>query len=158
MWEYQYVFKTFCFLCWVPLVVQWKWIWLISMKIRFNPWPHLVGPWCSVAVSCGVGHIWVSDHVLLWLWCRPTAVPPIQPLASELPHAMGAALKKAKQRHFVSFEYSHRSEIFESYGSSFNLLRNFHSVFCTEVSVCISTNSAYSFLYTLTISYLLSLW
>ena len=37
---------------------------------------------------------WVKDPVWPWLWCRPAAVAPIQPLAWELPCATGAALKK----------------------------------------------------------------
>ena len=36
---------------------------------------------------------WVKDLVLLWPWCRPAAAAPVQPLAWELPHAMGVALK-----------------------------------------------------------------
>ena len=40
---------------------------------------------------------WVKDPLLLWLWCRPAAVAPIKPLAWELPHATGAALKKVKK-------------------------------------------------------------
>ena len=41
--------------------------------------------------------------MLLWLWCRLAAVAPIRPLAWELPHAAGVALKSkfkkiAKQR------------------------------------------------------------
>ena len=32
--------------------------------------------------------------MLLWLWHRPAAVDPIQPLAWELPSAVGTALKK----------------------------------------------------------------
>ena len=34
--------------------------------------------------------------MLLWLWCRPAAVAPIRPLAWELPHAPGVALKKKR--------------------------------------------------------------
>ena len=37
---------------------------------------------------------WVRHPALLWLWCRPAAAAPIRPLAWELPHAVGAALKK----------------------------------------------------------------
>ena len=44
-------------------------------------------------VSCGVSHRQGLDPVLLWLWCRPVAAAPIGPLAWELPHAAGAALK-----------------------------------------------------------------
>ena len=47
-------------------------------------------------MSCGVGHRHGSDPELLWLWCRPAAIAPIQPLAWELPHAAGAAQEKAK--------------------------------------------------------------
>ena len=35
---------------------------------------------------------WVKDLALLWLWCRPAAAALIQPLAWELPYAMGVAL------------------------------------------------------------------
>ena len=34
--------------------------------------------------------------MLLWLWCRPAAVAPIQPLAWEPPYASGMALKRQK--------------------------------------------------------------
>ena len=34
----------------------------------------------------------------LWLWDRLAAVAPIHPLASELPYAMGAALKSKKKK------------------------------------------------------------
>ena len=36
--------------------------------------------------------------MLLWLWCRPAAAAPIQPLAWELLCAIGAALKKKKKK------------------------------------------------------------
>ena len=39
----------------------------------------------------------VKDLALLWLWCRPTAVAPIGPLAWEPPYAVGAALKSEKK-------------------------------------------------------------
>ena len=35
---------------------------------------------------------------LPWLWHRPAAKAPIQPLAWKLPYAAGAALKKQKQK------------------------------------------------------------
>ena len=37
-----------------------------------------------------------SDPMLLWLWCRLAAAVPSQPLAWELPYAVGAALEKTK--------------------------------------------------------------
>ena len=49
-------------------------------------------------MSCGVGHRCGSDPVLLWLWTRPAAVAPIQPLAWELPYAAGVALKRPKKK------------------------------------------------------------
>ena len=48
-------------------------------------------------MSCGVGGRCGSDPELPWLWGRPAAVPPIQPLTRELPYAMGAALKRQKK-------------------------------------------------------------
>ena len=51
----------------------------------------------GLAVSCGVGHRHGSDPALLWLWHRPAAAAPVQPLAWELPYATGAALKKKKK-------------------------------------------------------------
>ena len=37
---------------------------------------------------------WVKDPSLLWLWCRPAATAPLQPLAQEPPYARGVALNK----------------------------------------------------------------
>ena len=45
----------------------------------------------GIAVSCGVGCRRGSDPALLWLWRRPVATAPIQPLAWEPPYAAGAA-------------------------------------------------------------------
>ena len=42
-------------------------------------------------MSCGVGCRRGSDPELLWLWRRPVATAPIQPLAWEPPYAAGAA-------------------------------------------------------------------
>ena len=47
-------------------------------------------------MSCGVGCRPASDPVLLWLWCRPAATAPIQPLAWEPPYAAGAAQEMEK--------------------------------------------------------------
>ena len=47
-------------------------------------------------MNYGVGHRRGSDSALLWLWCRPAAAAPFQPLAWELPYAADAALKKKK--------------------------------------------------------------
>ena len=42
-------------------------------------------------MSCGVGCRRGSDPALLWLWRRPVATAPIQPLPWEPPYATGAA-------------------------------------------------------------------
>ena len=47
-------------------------------------------------MSCGVGRRHGSDPALLWLWPRPAAIAPIQPLAWEPPYAVGAAREMAK--------------------------------------------------------------
>ena len=52
----------------------------------------------GVAVSCGVGCRRSSDPALLWLWRRPAATAPIQPLAWEPPYGTGAAQEKAKRQ------------------------------------------------------------
>ena len=49
-------------------------------------------------MRCGVGGRHSSDPALLWLWHKLAAVAPFQPLAQELPYAMGAALKKAEKK------------------------------------------------------------
>jgi len=48
-------------------------------------------------VSCGVGHRLGPDLALLWLWRRPAAVAPIQPLDWERPYASGVALKRNRK-------------------------------------------------------------
>ena len=48
-------------------------------------------------MSCGVGRRIGSDPVLLWLWRRPAATAPIQPLAWEPPYATGVAQDMAKR-------------------------------------------------------------
>ena len=47
-------------------------------------------------MSCGVGRRLGLDLVLLWH--RPVATAPIQPLAWEPPYAVGAALKRQKDK------------------------------------------------------------
>jgi len=69
----------------VPGVAQWKQIRLGTMRMRVRSLALLSGLriWCcpGAAVSCGVGPRRGSDLVLLWLWRRPAAAAPIQPLA-----------------------------------------------------------------------------
>ena len=47
-------------------------------------------------MGCGVGRRHGSDLTLLWLWCRPAAAAPIQPLAQEHPYATVGPKKKKK--------------------------------------------------------------
>ena len=47
----------------------------------FNPWPHSVDEEAGIAMSYGIGRKLSTDPMLLWLWCRPTAVALIRPLA-----------------------------------------------------------------------------
>ena len=49
-------------------------------------------------MSCCVGCRLGSDPVLLWLWSRPAATAPIQPLVWEPLYAVGVALEKAKRQ------------------------------------------------------------
>ena len=49
-------------------------------------------------MSCAVGHRHGCDLAVLWLRCRQAAVASIGPLAWEPPYAMGAALKKRKEK------------------------------------------------------------
>ena len=72
----------------------------------FDPWPHSVGWGSGVAVGCGVGCRRGSDPALLWLWRRPVAAAPIQPLAWEPPYAVGAALKSNKNFK-INYIYTH---------------------------------------------------
>ena len=67
----------------------------------------------NVAMSCDVRCKCSLDPALLWLWCRPCRVAAaalIQPLAWELPYAMGADLKtKQNKKTEVSLARSKRS-------------------------------------------------
>ena len=49
-------------------------------------------------MSCGVGRRRGSDPALLWLWRRPAATAPIEPLAWEPPYAAGVAQEMAKKK------------------------------------------------------------
>ena len=44
-------------------------------------------------MSCGEARRRSSDPALLWLWRRPAATAPIQPLVWEPPYAASVALK-----------------------------------------------------------------
>ena len=90
-------------------VVQWKRIWLGTMRLQVQSLASLSGL-RSVAVSCGIGRRHGSDHAFLWLWLRLAAVALIEPLVWEPPYAAGEALKKKKKkkkREHILFHSSH---------------------------------------------------
>ena len=53
---------------------------------------------CGLGHRQGLGHRYGLDLALLWLWHRPAAVAPIQPLAWELAYTTGETLKTNKQK------------------------------------------------------------
>ena len=86
----------------VPIMAQWKRIWLVSMRTQvwsLASLSRLRIQWCH-ELSCGVGRRRGSDLALLWLWLwrRPTATAIIHPLAWEPPYATGVALNKEKKK------------------------------------------------------------
>ena len=53
----------------------------------------------GTATSCGVGRTCSSDLALLWLWCRPAAATPIQPLlGTSIYHRCGPKKTKRQQK------------------------------------------------------------
>ena len=50
---------------------------------------------------------------MLWQWCRPAAVAPVQTWASELPYATGVALKK-DTKSFIEKKHFWNTKWFES--------------------------------------------
>ena len=52
----------------------------------------------SIAVRYGISRRCGLDLTWLWLWCRPVATAPIQPLAWEPLYDTGAFLKKKKKK------------------------------------------------------------
>ena len=68
------------------------------VSMRFDPWPCSVSEGSGVAVSYSVGCRCGSDAVMLWMWCQLAATALIQPLAWELPYAVGMALKSKKKK------------------------------------------------------------
>ena len=77
----------------VPIVTQWKQIWLGTMRL----WIRSLASLSELRILC-YHELWCkcrlsSDPALLWLWHRPAAAAPIRPLAWEPPCATGAALK-----------------------------------------------------------------
>ena len=59
----------------------------------------------GVAMSYGIGCRHGSDLAMLWLWRRPAAAAPTQPLTWEPPYAAGEALKKKKKKKKTKFSF-----------------------------------------------------
>ena len=88
----------YCAFFGIPVVAQQKQIWLGTTRLQVCSLALLNGlMWTGIAVSCGIGLRHTLDPALLWLWRRSAATAPIQPLAWELPYAMGTALKRQKK-------------------------------------------------------------
>ena len=80
----------------VPVMVQWKQIWLAYMRTQVQSLALLSE--LRTQHCCGIGRRCGSYPALLWLWCRPAAIAPIQLLAWEPPYATGPALKSKKKK------------------------------------------------------------
>ena len=70
-------------------------------------------------MSCGVGCICGLDLALLWLQGRPAATAPIQPLARELPYALGETLKKKKKLTYLLMKFSFKVLRSHTYGQPY---------------------------------------
>ena len=77
-------------------MAQWKWIWLLSMRMQV--WYLALALLSGIRIWCchgyGIGHRCSLDPILLWLWHKPMAASVFWPLAWELSYAMSAALEK----------------------------------------------------------------
>ena len=62
-----------------------------------------------------MGHRCNSNPELLWLWCRPAAVPATRFLAWELPYASGVALKRKKKNLFNEYSFTQHPFAFVKY-------------------------------------------
>ena len=90
------VFKTFFF--GVPLVGQ-----RVKNPTRIHEDSGSIPGLSQWVQDPGCRELWCRSQRQLrshtvWLWCRPADVAPIQPLARELPHPAGVALKNEKQK------------------------------------------------------------
>ena len=77
----------------VPVVAQWKWIQLGTMRLQVRCLAPLSG--LRIWHCC---ELWCRVQMWLWLWCRLAAVALMRPLAWEPPYTVAAALKKQKQQ------------------------------------------------------------
>jgi len=78
-------------------MMQRRQILLRTMRLRVWSLASLSG-----LVLIGVGCRCSSDLALLWLWCRPSAIAPIRPLAWDPPYAVGVAQKGQKTKDYIT--------------------------------------------------------
>ena len=82
----------------VPIMAQWKKIWLVSMwtevpSVAFLSRLRIL---CCLELCVSPRH--GSDLALLWLWHRSEDTAPIRPLAWKPPYAVDAGLKRQKKK------------------------------------------------------------
>ena len=82
----------------VPVMAQWKQIWLASMRTQVWSLTLLNGLRIWHCHDLWYRSQMQLDLALLCLWCRLAAVAPTRPLAWGPPCASGAALKRSKKR------------------------------------------------------------
>ena len=81
----------------VPIMVQQKRIWLVSMKMQIRSLALFNG--LRIQRCCELWYRWQTwlSLALLWLWCRTVATALIRSLAWEPPYTSGMALKDKKK-------------------------------------------------------------
>ena len=85
---------------------------------------------------------WVKDLLLLWLWCRLAAIPPIWPLDWESQYAMCEALKSRKQTNENKAKLSScNTEVISTYGTVFECFPQSYSVKKQSILLWTGTNS-----------------
>ena len=82
----------------VPVMVQQKWIWVVSMRMQVWSLASISGVriWRCRELWCW-SQMWLGSHVL-WPWCRQAATAWIRPLAWESPYAVGRDIKWSQKR------------------------------------------------------------
>ena len=79
-------------------MAQWKQNWRAFIRTQVQSLALCSGLRIGIAMSCGVGHRHGSDLTLMWLWRRPAAAAPVQPLAREPPYGHKKTKKKKEKK------------------------------------------------------------
>ena len=95
----------------VPVMAQQKQTPLVSKRMWVSSSALLIGLRVQHCHELDVGYRCGLELALLWLWWRPEAAAPIQPLVQEFPYAMGVALKSKNRKQKT------KTLKIESYGS-----------------------------------------